>query len=67
VAHGLAGAAGAVGAGGLEQACRAAMTRIDMTPGDLKPTASAIGLMADSALADLAAFVDGLDAAERRR
>jgi len=58
VAHGLAGAAGAVGAGALEQACRAAMTRTDLARADLKPTATA--------LADLAAFVDGLDAAARR-
>jgi hypothetical protein len=65
VAHGLAGAAGAVGASALEQACRAAMTRPGLAPADLKPTASVIGGLADAALADLAAFIDGLDAAAR--
>lgn len=62
VAHGLAGAAGAVGAKQLEQACRAAMA-----PGHsgLDPVESAarIAALAQSALAQLAAFVARLDPA----
>ncbi len=67
VAHGLAGAAGAVGARQLEQACRAAMTRPGLAVADLKPTATAIGGMADTALAELALFVRNLDADPSRR
>lgn len=56
-AHGLAGAAGAVGALRLEQACRRAMT-------DGAPMAAAladIDALAAGALGDLAAFLAGLD------
>jgi len=62
VAHGLAGAAGAVGAKSLEQACRAAMVRDDLDASALAHAAGAIDLLADAALAELAAFVAGLDA-----
>jgi HPt (histidine-containing phosphotransfer) domain-containing protein len=61
VAHGLAGAAGAVGAKSLEQACRAAMGRGDLDPSTLPSMAGKIDLLADSALAELAAFVKRLD------
>ena len=66
VAHGLAGAAGAVGAKSLEQACRAAMTGSHLDPSDLPSAAGQIDLLADSALAELAAFIAGLDAPARR-
>jgi len=66
VAHGLAGAAGAVGAKSLEQACRAEMSRPDLQVGALAATAGRIDRLADAALADLAAFVTGLDVPARR-
>jgi HPt (histidine-containing phosphotransfer) domain-containing protein len=61
VAHGLAGAAGAVGARSLEQACRAQMGRADLDPAALPPLAGKIHQLADAALVELAAFVAGLD------
>ncbi len=66
VAHGLAGAAGAVGAAALDQACRRAMTRTDLTAAELKPIALNITGLADTSLRELAAFVERLDAAARR-
>jgi HPt (histidine-containing phosphotransfer) domain-containing protein len=66
VAHGLAGAAGAVGAKSLEQACRIAMTRADLSAGSLPAIAGHIDRLADSALGDLSAFVAGLDVPARR-
>jgi len=65
VAHGLAGAAGAVGAKLLEQACRNAMGRAELEVSALAKTAGAIDLLADSALAELAAFVAGLEVTGR--
>ena len=66
VAHGLAGAAGAVGAKSLEQACRAVMGRGDLDPAVLPTTAGKIDLLADTALAELAAFIKHLDVPGRR-
>jgi hypothetical protein len=57
-AHGLAGAAGAVGAVPLEQACRAAMAGEVTLAGAM----ARIGTLADAALADLALILSGLDA-----
>ena len=62
VAHGLAGAAGAVGAKALEQACRAVMTRTDLNPDVLAPLAGRVDVLADMALAELDTFVTGLGA-----
>ena len=57
-AHGLAGAAGAVGAVRLEQACRQAMAAaVPMAQG-----LAEIEALAASALGDLAVFLAGLDA-----
>ena len=67
VAHGLAGAAGAVGAKALEQACRAAMVRSDPGPVGLCAAADAIDALADVALAQLVAFVAQLDGAGLHR
>ena len=67
VAHGLAGAAGAVGSKALEQTCRAVMGRTDLNPGLLAPLARRIDALAEMALADLAAFVAGLGGAPGRR
>lgn len=61
-AHGLAGAAGAVAARALEQACRVAMTGTDLAVADLKPTAVTVGHLGERALRELAAFLDRRDA-----
>jgi HPt (histidine-containing phosphotransfer) domain-containing protein len=61
VAHGLAGAAGAVGARALEQACRALMVRSDLAPSQLAASSRATATLAEAALAALAAFVARLD------
>jgi len=66
VAHGLAGAAGAVGARALEQACRAVMGRGDMETAMLPKLAGKIDMLADGALAELATFVAGLDVSAPR-
>jgi len=66
VAHGLAGAAGAVGAKSLESACRAHMVRADLDPEVLPGIATKIEQLADAALVELAAFVAGLDRQSRR-
>ncbi len=66
VAHGLAGAAGAVGAKSLESACRAQMSRDDLDPASLPGIAARIQQLADAALVELAAFVAGLDGQSRR-
>lgn len=66
VAHGLAGAAGAVGAKSLEQACRVAMGRADLGAGNLAAAVAGINRLADAALGDLAAFVSGLDVSARQ-
>ena len=58
-AHGLAGAAGAVGAARLELACRRAMADTD----PLEVAMADIGLHAGRALDDLAAFLARLDGA----
>jgi hypothetical protein len=63
VAHGLAGAAGAVGAKALERACRAAMVKHDLTAAQLPAAARATAALADAALVALAAFIGRLDAA----
>ncbi len=58
-AHGLAGAAGAVGAAELEAACRAAMAR---TGADMMgPDLAAIHGLAEASLDDLATYVARLD------
>ena len=62
IAHGLAGAAGAVGAKPLEQACRAVMGRADLSPTVLASLAGRIDALADMALDELAAFVASLGA-----
>jgi HPt (histidine-containing phosphotransfer) domain-containing protein len=67
VAHGLAGAAGAVGTKSLEQACRVAMSRPDLAVPMLAKTAGAIDLLAEAALAELASFVAGLEMPARRQ
>jgi len=56
-AHGLAGAAGAVGAGALEQACRAAMEGGGAIPGAM----AEIGAIAKVALGELGWILAGLD------
>jgi HPt (histidine-containing phosphotransfer) domain-containing protein len=66
VAHGLAGAAGAVGARSLEGACRAQMTRNDLEVAALPAIALTIQHLADAARVELAAFVAGLDRHSRR-
>jgi HPt (histidine-containing phosphotransfer) domain-containing protein len=66
VAHGLAGAAGAVGAKSLEAACRAQMGRDDLDPVTLPAAAGKIQQLADAALVELAAFVAGLGGQSRR-
>lgn len=63
VAHGLAGAAGAVGAKALEQACRAAMQRTELVGERLSVTAAAIESLAETAMAQLTAYIAKLDAA----
>jgi len=61
-AHALAGAAGVVGASGLEAACRAQMARTDAAdPAAMRENARAIALWAETALADVAAFVARMD------
>jgi len=66
VAHGLAGAAGAVGAKALEQACRVAMMRTELPPSPLGPAADAIDALGDSALAQLDAFLAQHGGADRQ-
>lgn len=66
VAHGLAGAAGAVGAKSLEQACRAAMMRSETSPGELQTDSAAIDILADRALEELSLFIAQLDSAARQ-
>jgi len=61
-AHGLAGAAGAVGASALEQQCRQAMTQAETTPNSLIATMAMIDTLAEDALRELARFVATLDA-----
>ena len=58
--HALAGAAGAVGAVALEQACRNAMTRDDLVPAQVPAAAADIRALAGAALAELAAFLAAL-------
>ncbi|MBU6499221.1 MAG: Hpt domain-containing protein [Rhodospirillales bacterium] len=60
-AHSLAGAAGAVGAEALEQACRVAMTRHDILPAQFPATASAIERLGLAALRELAALLEGIE------
>lgn len=55
--HALAGAAGAVGAAALEQACRTAMTRGDFQPAQLPAAAAEIRTLVAAAQADLTAFL----------
>lgn len=62
-AHGLAGAAGAVGARTLEQTCRMAMARSDLDVPAMRGLAADIAMRADTAMAQLAAFVARLDLA----
>ncbi|WP_162530651.1 Hpt domain-containing protein [Rhodovastum atsumiense] len=52
--HALAGAAGAVGAQAFERACRQAMTRADLQPGELAATAAEIRRCGESALVQAA-------------
>ena len=66
VAHGLAGAAGAVGTKSLEQACRDAMVRRDLVGTALPAIAGQIGQLASDALGDLSAFVAGLEVSAGR-
>jgi hypothetical protein len=61
LSHGLAGAAGAVGARSLEQVCRTAMGRSDLTAGNLTAAATPIDVLAEAALSELAAFLATLD------
>ncbi len=57
-AHGLAGAAGAVGARALEQACRRGMSAApDADAASLSATAEQIRLSSAGALEELAAFI----------
>ena len=60
-AHGLAGAAGAVGTKSLEHGCRVAMMTTELAGERLIEAAAAIDVMADAALVQLAAFVSQLD------
>ncbi len=60
-AHGLAGAAGAVGAAALEQQCRQSMAQMDTDAADLTATMRAIAVLAEDALRELARFVATLD------
>jgi HPt (histidine-containing phosphotransfer) domain-containing protein len=57
VAHGLAGAAGAVGAKALEQACRGAMGRADLAAGDLDGLSTSINARATVSLAQLDGYM----------
>lgn len=61
VAHGLAGAAGAVGARTLEQTCRTAMARADLDALSMRGLADDIAARAHAAMALLAAFIARLD------
>lgn len=63
VAHSLAGAAGAVGASALDQACRVAMNRTETGPAQFPATVAEIDRLCRSALDELAVFVAGMDAA----
>jgi len=56
-AHGLAGAAGAVGAASLEAACRLAMSRREVIV-DLAATAADIDRLSDATLADIDAALE---------
>jgi hypothetical protein len=58
--HALAGAAGAVGAAALEQACRDLMSRSDLSPADLGAARSNIRALGAAALEEMAAFLDDL-------
>ncbi len=58
--HALAGAAGAVGATALEQACRDAMTRADFSAADLAPALADIRVRGAAALAEMDAFLAAL-------
>ena len=68
-AHSLAGAAAAVGAATLEQACRRAMAmamaevgaEADSPPARLPAEAAEIAAQCDAALADVTAYLSGLD------
>jgi HPt (histidine-containing phosphotransfer) domain-containing protein len=66
-AHSLAGAAAAVGAATLEQACRRAMAmaevgaEADSPPARLPAEAAEIAAQCDAALADATAYLSGLD------
>jgi HPt (histidine-containing phosphotransfer) domain-containing protein len=60
-AHSLAGAASAVGAGQLEQACRRAMDDADGPASRLPAEAAKISAQCDAALADVAAYLSGMD------
>ena len=55
--HGLAGAAGAVGAAALEQACRLGMMAADMEPAGLAALHGEIRALTAAALDELAAFL----------
>jgi HPt (histidine-containing phosphotransfer) domain-containing protein len=66
-AHGLAGAAGAVGAKALEQTCRTAMGRADIPAGDLAALATTISALATSSLTQLDSFIARLDSADAAR
>ncbi len=58
--HALAGAAGAVGAASLEQACRDAMTRADLSPAHLPAARTNIQALGAAALDETAAFLAAL-------
>jgi HPt (histidine-containing phosphotransfer) domain-containing protein len=57
VAHSLAGAAGAVGAGALEEACRLAMSRGEIGPAQMPAVAGEIDQLCAAALVELAQYV----------
>lgn len=59
-AHGLAGAAGAVGATSLEQAARVNMTRADVRGEQLTSAADEMERLAQTAVAELGAIVAAL-------
>ena len=58
--HALAGAAGAVGASALEQACRQAMTNAALAPAHLPVTGTAIRTLGLAALGEMTAFLASL-------
>ena len=57
VAHSLAGAAGAVGAVALEDACREAMTGADIGPAEMPAKMAGIDVLCQQALDDTALFI----------